>query len=53
MATFKQQKFGNILDIIPNCDKIVKLRAICHYCKDYGIFTKRLTNETCNKKLLE
>ena len=46
---FKQQKFGNILDLVPNCDKIVKLRSICHYCKDYGIFTKRLTNETQQK----
>ena len=46
---FQQQKFGHILDLIPICDKVTKLRAICHYCKDYGIFTKRLSNETAQK----
>ena len=42
---FNQNKFGNIIDLIPICDKVIKLRAICEYCKDYGIFTKRLSGE--------
>lgn len=46
---FQQKKFGHILDIIPLSDKIIKLRACCAYCKDYGIFTKRLSKETRQK----
>jgi|TARA_R110002074_G_scaffold210317_3_gene379542 thymidine kinase len=46
---FQQNKFGHILELIPICDKVKKLRAICHYCKDYGIFTKRLSDETAQK----
>ena len=43
---FKRQKFGSILDIIPLCDDVVKLKAICTNCKkSNGIFTKRLSNE--------
>lgn len=43
---FKQRKFGSILDVIPLCDDLVKLEALCSHCKDKpGIFTFRLTNE--------
>lgn len=43
---FKQKKFGSILDVIPLCDDLVKLDALCGHCKKkYGIFTYRLTNE--------
>jgi thymidine kinase len=45
---FKRQKFGQILDLIPLCDKITKLTSLCGICKNGtpGIFSKRLTNET-------
>jgi len=42
---FKQQKFGQILDLIPICDKVVKLTAICHICKGDAIFSHRLSEE--------
>ena len=43
---FQRQKFGSILDIIPLCDDVVKLKAICTNCKSSnGIFTKRLSKE--------
>jgi thymidine kinase len=44
---FKRQKFGQILDLIPLCDKITKLKSLCGICKNGtpGIFSKRLTNE--------
>lgn len=44
---FKRQKFGQILDIIPLCDKVYKLNSLCSSCKDGtpGIFSMRLTNE--------
>jgi thymidine kinase len=44
---FERKKFGNILDLIPLCDKITKLTSLCSLCKDGtpGIFSMRLTNE--------
>ena len=41
-----RRKFGSILDIVPLCDEVVKLKAICKKCKRKpGIFTHRLSNE--------
>ncbi len=43
---YDRKKFGSILDVIPLCDEIVKIKAICHLCKKFdGIFTHRLSNE--------
>ena len=45
---FKRRKFGQILDLIPMCDKVTKRHAICKKCKDgtRGCFSMRLTSET-------
>ena len=45
---FERKKFGQILDLIPLCDKVTKLTSLCSLCKDgtRAIFSKRLTNET-------
>ena len=43
---FQRREFGSILKIIPLCDEVVKLKAICKFCKiNDGIFTCRLSNE--------
>ena len=42
---FKQERIGHILDIIPLCDTVQKLRATCA-CGEQAIFSKRLTDET-------
>jgi thymidine kinase len=44
---FERNKFGQILDLIPICDKVTKLTSLCSLCKNgtKGIFTMRLTNE--------
>ena len=44
---FERKKFGQILDLIPLCDKVTKLTSLCSQCKDGtpGIFSMRLTNE--------
>jgi thymidine kinase len=44
---FERKKFGSILDLIPLCDQVRKLRSLCSICKDGtpGIFSMRLTNE--------
>jgi thymidine kinase len=45
---FERKKFGQILDLIPMCDKVTKLTSLCSICKNGtpGIFSKRLTMET-------
>ena len=41
---YKREKFGQMLDIIPLCDDVVKLKGICNRCKeDDAIFTHRTT----------
>ena len=44
---FERKKFGQILDLIPLCDKVNKLTSLCSQCKDGtpGIFSMRLTSE--------
>lgn len=38
-----QKKFGHILDLIPICDKVKKLHAICNTCGAKARFSKRIT----------
>jgi thymidine kinase len=44
---FERKKFGQILDIIPLCDKVAKLASLCSLCKNGtpGIFSKRISSE--------
>jgi len=44
---FERKKFGQILDLIPLCDKVEKLTSLCSICKNgkKGIFSMRLTDE--------
>jgi thymidine kinase len=48
---FKREKFGEILDLIPICDKVTKLKSLCSLCKDgtNAIFSLRLTCEEQQK----
>jgi thymidine kinase len=45
---FRREKFGDILDLIPICDKVEKLSALCAICRNGtpAIFSKRLTDES-------
>jgi thymidine kinase len=45
---FERRKFGQILDLIPLCDKVTKLTSLCSSCKNGtpGIFSKRISLET-------
>lgn len=49
---YKREKFGNILELIPLCDKVTKLTALCGICKNgtKAIFTKRTTE--CQTQIL-
>ena len=42
---YKRMKFGTILDLVPMCDKITKLKSRCEYCKGSALFSHRITNE--------
>lgn len=46
-SDFERKKFGQILDLIPLCDKVSKLTSLCSQCKDGtpGIFSMRLSSE--------
>ena len=46
-SDYQQKKFGQILDLIPLCDKIIKLHSLCALCKngEEAIFSKRLSDE--------
>jgi len=45
---FQQKKIGQMLDLIPLCDKVTKLTSLCSICNDNtpAIFTLRLSKET-------
>jgi thymidine kinase len=44
---FERKKFGQILDLIPMCDSVTKLKSLCSICKngEFGVFSLRLSEE--------
>jgi len=42
---FMRKPFGQILDLVPVADKVIKLNALCNFCNDgtEAIFTHRLS----------
>ena len=45
-GTFQRVGFGNILNLIPLAESVVKLNAVCMVCCGNAAFTKRTCNET-------
>lgn len=45
-ATFQRQGFGNILQLVPLAEHVVKLNAVCMECFRSASFTKRKGEET-------
>jgi thymidine kinase len=45
---FKREKFGELLDLIPFCDKVTKLTSFCSICRNgkKGLFSCRVSKET-------
>lgn len=46
---FKRKKFGNIIDMIPHCDSIIKLYPYCSLCAknnkvEKALFSKKITD---------
>ena len=50
---FKQEKFGQLLELVPLSDSITKLHAFCSICKNgtQAHFTKRLTKNVEQKMI--
>lgn len=48
---FQMKKFGQILDIIPIADEVIKKQALCALCRNgkKASFTKRLSEESSQK----
>jgi len=44
-SDFKREKFGDMWDLIPYSDYIVKLKGKCNDCNMPSLFTFRITNE--------
>lgn len=42
---YKQEKFGEVLDLIPFCDYIEKRKSVCVKCNGHAIFTHRKTKD--------
>ena len=45
---FKKNKIGSLLDLIPHCDNVYKLKSLCSECRNgkSGLFSYRITAET-------
>ena len=45
---FQKNKRGSLLDLIPYCDNVCKLKSLCSECRNgkAGLFSYRITNET-------
>ena len=45
-GTFERKGFNNILNLVPYAESVVKLSAVCNYCKCEAHFTKRTSDDT-------
>jgi thymidine kinase len=41
-SNFKKEAFGKILDLIPKCEEVTKLKAVCMICFKEASFSKRI-----------
>jgi len=46
---FQRQGFGNILNLVPLAENVIKLNAVCMHCYQEAAFTKRLSNDTARE----
>ena len=44
MGISNKKKMGAILDLIPYCDSVCKMKSVCNQCANDAIFSKRLTD---------
>jgi thymidine kinase len=44
-ATFQRLPFNKICELVPRCEKVIKLNAVCMDCFSPASFSKRITDE--------
>ncbi|KAL4241010.1 Thymidine kinase [Mactra antiquata] len=44
-GTFQRKGFGDILNLVPLAENVIKLSAVCMTCNSDGHFTKRMTTD--------
>lgn len=44
-SDFKREKFGDIWDLIPHANNIIKLKGKCNNCDNYSLFTHRVSKK--------
>lgn len=44
-GNYKQESFNKICDLIPHCENIIKLKAVCMECSADASFTHRMSSE--------
>ncbi len=49
---FKRNKFGQISDLIPHCDRIEKIHAVCGKCSNPAIFSDRIVSSSTEQVLV-
>ncbi|KAK3607427.1 hypothetical protein CHS0354_035121 [Potamilus streckersoni] len=45
-GTFQRKGFGDVLQLVPIAESVIKLSAVCMKCNNEGHFTRRKTQET-------
>ncbi|XP_077980452.1 thymidine kinase, cytosolic-like [Glandiceps talaboti] len=45
-GTFQRKGFGNILNLVPLAESVIKLNAVCMHCYSEAAYTKRIGAET-------
>ncbi|KAL0483902.1 thymidine kinase [Acrasis kona] len=48
-GTFQRKPFPVVIDLIPLCESVVKLNAVCMICQHDAAFSKRITNDTATE----
>jgi len=43
---FRREPFGQVCQLIPKAENIVKLKAVCMFCQRDAVFSCRITRET-------
>ena len=49
---YRQKRFGDILDLIPCCESVTRLSALCKICGNSAHFTKRINKDTKEQILI-
>lgn len=42
---FRREKFGGVLDLVPLCDTVTRLRGVCAKCGKESLFSQRVVRE--------